>query len=42
MQLVSFLVSDAAGYITGEIIGVDGGMFKVQNAYLAYKRAETE
>ena len=40
--LVSFLVSDAAGYITGEIIGVDGGMFKVQNAYLAYKRAETE
>lgn len=40
--LVSFLVSDAAGYITGEIIGVDGGMFKVQNAYLAYKRAENE
>ncbi|MDC7289384.1 SDR family oxidoreductase [Blautia schinkii] len=37
--LVGFLVSEEAGYITGEIIGVDGGMFKVQNAYLAYKRA---
>lgn len=37
--LVGFLVSEEAGYITGEIIGVDGGMFKVQNAYLAYKKA---
>lgn len=36
--LVSFLASEEAGYITGEIIGVDGGMFKVQNAYLAYER----
>lgn len=36
--LVSFLASEQAGYITGEIIGVDGGMFKVQNAYLAYQR----
>lgn len=34
--LVCFLASEEAGYITGEIIGVDGGMFKVQNAYLAY------
>lgn len=29
--LVAFLASDEAGYITGEIIGVDGGMFKVQS-----------
>lgn len=39
--LVGFLTSEEAGYLTGEIIGVDGGMFKVQNAYLAYKRAES-
>ena len=38
--LVSFLASEEAGYITGEIIGIDGGMFKVQNTYLAYKHAE--
>lgn len=37
--LVSFLASEEAGYITGEIIGVDGGMFKVQNAYLAYQKS---
>lgn len=36
--LVGFLASKDAGYITGETIGIDGGMFKVQNAYLAYKR----
>lgn len=36
--LVNFLTSEEAGYLTGEIIGVDGGMFKVQNAYLAYQR----
>ncbi len=30
-HLVAFLASDEAGYITGEIIGVDGGMFKVQS-----------
>lgn len=35
--LVSFLSSPCSGYITGEIIGVDGGMFKVQNAYRAYE-----
>lgn len=40
--LVKFLASEEAGYITGEIIGVDGGMFKVQNAYLAYQRANTQ
>lgn len=40
--LIGFLVSDEAGYITGEIIGVDGGMFKVQNAYLAYERTRQQ
>jgi 3-oxoacyl-[acyl-carrier protein] reductase len=38
--LVSFLVSEEAGYVTGEIIGVDGGFFKVQNAYRAYEYAK--
>lgn len=38
--LVGFLASEQAGYITGEIIGVDGGMFKVQNAYLSYEHAK--
>lgn len=36
--LVSFLCSDAAGYVTGEIIGVDGGMLKVQNPQRAFNR----
>lgn len=35
-SLVSFLCSDEASYITGEIIGVDGGMMKVQNPGRAY------
>jgi 3-oxoacyl-[acyl-carrier protein] reductase len=35
--LVGFLASKEAGYITGEIIGVDGGMLKVQNPYRAHE-----
>jgi 3-oxoacyl-[acyl-carrier protein] reductase len=37
--LIRFLASPAAGYITGENIGVDGGMFKVQNAARAAEYA---
>ena len=36
-SLVGFLCSDEASYITGEIIGVDGGMMKVQNPGRAYE-----
>lgn len=38
--LVSFLASEECSYVTGEIIGVDGGMFKVQNPYRAYEYAQ--
>ena len=38
--LVTFLCSEEAAYITGEIIGVDGGMMKVQNPYRAYEFAK--
>ena len=37
--LVRFLCSEEAAYITGEIIGVDGGMMKVQNPGRAYEFA---
>lgn len=40
--LVKFLSSEDASYITGEIIGVDGGMMKVQNPYRAYEFAEQQ
>ena len=35
--LVAFMTSTEAGYMTGEIIGIDGGFFKVQNASRAYE-----
>ncbi len=38
--LVSFIASPQAGYLTGEIIGIDGGFFKVQNAYRAHEYAQ--
>ena len=39
-SLVGFLCSEQAGYITGQIIGVDGGMCKNQNAYRAQEFAD--
>lgn len=41
-SLVLFLCSDEAAYITGEIIGVDGGMMKVQNPVRAYEYAQKQ
>jgi len=41
-NLVNFLSSAESSYITGEIIGVDGGMLKVQNPYRAYSFANKE
>ena len=38
-HLVKYLTSPEAGYVTGEIIGVDGGFFKVQNCGRAYEYA---
>ena len=35
--LICFLASENAGYITGEIIGIDGGMLKVQNPFRAHE-----
>ena len=36
-KLVGFLTSEDNTYVTGDIIGVDGGMLKVQNPHSAYE-----
>jgi hypothetical protein len=36
---VKYLTSPEAGYLTGEIIGIDGGFFKVQNCERAHEYA---
>jgi 3-oxoacyl-[acyl-carrier protein] reductase len=38
-NLVRYLCSPGADYVTGEVIGIDGGMLKVQNPYRAYEHA---
>ena len=35
-DVVAFLVSDAAAYVTGEVVGVSGGKFAVQNPLAAW------
>lgn len=40
--LVKFLASEEAGYITGAIIGIDGGMLKVQNPYRAHEYVQSK
>ncbi len=40
-ELVAYLSSSEAGYITGEVIGVDGGMLKVQNPGRAWDFAKS-
>ncbi len=37
--LVMYLCSDAGRYVTGEIIGIDGGMLRAQNPFRAIDRA---
>jgi 3-oxoacyl-[acyl-carrier protein] reductase len=39
-DLLLFLASDKAGYINGEIIGIDGGMLKVQNPDRAHEHVK--
>ena len=36
---VKLLCSKEASYVTGETLGIDGGMFKVQNPGSAYAEA---
>jgi len=40
-NLVRYLCSPEADYLTGEVIGVDGGMLKVQNPYRAHERVRS-